>query len=129
MKYLLVVAMLLSTCAPAVANCDKSETVVVGDKTVIIKDPLALLRQARNGGAKKISDYYCNPVLETVASDNDMTCTQFLDYTGIVEEFNLAITVLKGQVDEQEYRRLYDILLQQVVNSIVDQILAPRSEV
>ena len=132
MKYLVAAMMLLTACAPAFAeeHCDKSETVVVGDKRVTVKDPLELLRLARNGGAKKTStDYYfgCPAVLETLASDNEMDCKEFLTYTGILQDFNNAFSALQTQLPAHEAERIYNILLLQVIENVVDQILAPRS--
>ena len=130
MKYLLIVAMLLIPFSSAVAECDKSETVVIGDKRVTVSDPLALLRLARNGGAKKTSEYYfgCPPVLQTIAGDNEMDCREFLNYTGILQEFNTAFEALENQLDTQEAERIYDILLYKVIEDIVEQILSPRRE-
>ena len=137
MKYVVPILLATMLLVPTVnANdCDKSEVIVVGDKQVVVSDPLTLLRQARNGGVKKTSGilvehFGCHPVLEIIAKDNGMGCGEFLEYTGVIREFDAAFATLEQQItDRSEVERLYNVLLNKVVEDIVDQILAPRQGV
>ena len=131
MKYFLIALLLFIPVANA-HDCDKSESLVVGDKQIIVKDPLQLLRQARAAGNAKqtsgilVENFGCHPVLEILAKDNDMNCGEFLIYTGIVRDFNEAFDDLRVQLDASQVEQVYRALLQKVVDDIIDQILAPR---